>query len=132
MLKNLPMEALQLFANFKSMKMFSIILINNIHIPILDSEVPEVVEAITYKTPVIKVGEKFFAYHQFATILPKDEADFLEKMRLRERGFFKCRKYGVVHKLGDNCDCKDKGMIDPQIQGIDGSLLAIAEGAGIL
>lgn len=112
--------------------MYSIILINNIHIPILDSEVPDVVKAVSGKNSVIKVGDKFFAYHQFAAILPKDEAEFLEKMRLREKGFFKCRKYGVVHKIGDNCDCKDKGVVDPQIQGIDRSLLAIASGMGVL
>lgn len=95
--------------------MFSIMLINNVKIDISDDEVVPVVNAINAKTPVIKIGKRFFAHHQFATILPKEEADFIEKTRLREKGFFKCRKYGTIHKLGETCNCKDTGDHDPRL-----------------
>jgi len=102
--------------------MFSIMLIGNIKIDITEAEVPKVVNAINSKVPVIKIGKRFFAHHQFANILPKEEADFIEKTRLREKGFYKCRKYGTVHKLGDLCDCKDTGNIDPRLVDVNNLL----------
>lgn len=89
---------------------------NNVKIDITEVELPLVVNAINAKTPVIKIGNRFFAYHQFTTILPKKEADFMEKMRLQEKGMYRCKKYGVIHKLGVNCTCKETGEIDPRIQ----------------
>lgn len=66
------------------------------------------------------MGKRSFAYHQFSMILPIKEAEFLEKMRLREKGFYRCRTYQVIHKYGDHCDCKDTGEINPFLLSDDG------------
>lgn len=95
--------------------MYSIILINKTKIDITAEELPGLQAAINRKDPCIIIGPYSFAHHQFATILPKDEADFNEKMELSIRGFYRCRKYGVIHKLGTNCSCKETGDINPAI-----------------
>lgn len=90
----------------------SIILINDVKIDITKEELPMIQEEIKAKNPCIIVGDRTFPYHQYSTILPKNEADFREKMRLREKGFWKCKR-GLIHKVGENCDCKETGEIDP-------------------
>lgn len=92
---------------------YSILLIGNIKIDITEEELPIVQAALKAKDPCIIIGSRTFAHHQFSTILPIEEANFLEKMRLREKGFWKCRKYGVLHKVGETCACKETGEADP-------------------
>lgn len=94
---------------------FSVLLINKVKIDITREELPVVQAAIKAKDPCIIIGDRSFSHHQFTTILPKAEADFLEKQRLREKGFYKCRKYGTIHKLGETCNCKDTGDHDPRL-----------------
>lgn len=95
--------------------MYSIILIGKTKIDITAEELPEVQAAINRKDPCIIVGKRSFAHHQFAAILPKEEADFQEKMELRQKGYFRCRKFGSLHKLGDKCDCELTGEMNPAL-----------------
>lgn len=95
--------------------MYTISLIGGIRIVITEAELPAVQAAISNRDPLIIIGKRSFAYHQFSNILPKEEADFMEKMELRVKGFYRCKK-GVVHKLGDGrCDCNDTGNMDPRL-----------------
>jgi len=94
--------------------MFSILLINNIKIDITNEELPLVQAAIARKDNLIIIGSRSFAYHQFSSILPKEEADFYEKMRLREKGFLRCKR-GVIHKINEYCNCIEIGEGDPKI-----------------
>lgn len=96
--------------------MYSIVLIGGNKIDITEEELPKVQVAINSKLPCIIIGKRSFAYHQFSMILPKEEADFHEKMQLRQKGYFRCRKYGVIHKLGDKCACATTGEVSPLIE----------------
>lgn len=98
------------------MYQYSILLIGGIKIDITTEEVPFVQAALKAKDPCIIIGDKSFAHHQFSAILPKDEADFIEKSNLQIKGFFRCRKYGVIHKIGLSCTCSETGEIDPQLK----------------
>ena len=93
--------------------MYSIILMNKTKIDITNEELPIVQAAINRREACIIIGPYSFAHHQFSTILPKEEADFQEKMDLRIKGFYRCRKYGSIHKLGSFCDCKETGESNP-------------------
>lgn len=102
------------------MKMYSILLMGNAKIDVNEKELLAVQAAISRKDPLIIIGERSFAAHQFCSTLPKAEADFLEKMRLREKGFLRCKR-GSIHKMGEKCECKEIGEGHPDI--IDGGEL---------
>lgn len=94
--------------------MYSIILIDGTLIDVTAEELKIVQKAISNRAPIIMIGPYSFAAHQFCRSMPMDEAHFMEKMRLREKGMMRCRK-GVIHKLSDPCSCKDTGEVDPRI-----------------
>lgn len=86
--------------------MFSILLIGGQKIDVTEEQLKEVLLLIEKRKDVINLpNNRGFARHQFASYMPKEEADFMEKMQLRQKGFFRCKKYSAIHKLGDRCDC---------------------------
>lgn len=93
--------------------MFSILLIGGKKIDITPEQVAVIrknIDALKF----ISVGNYTFPASQIALILPKGEADFLEKMELRTKGFYRCKR-GTIHKIGDGrCDCSEIGEIDPR------------------
>ena len=86
--------------------MFSILLIGGQKIDVTEEQLNTVLSLIDQRKDIIRLPNgKGFARHQFASYMPKEEADFMEKMQLRQKGFFRCKKYSAIHKLGDRCDC---------------------------
>lgn len=94
--------------------MYSILLINGHKIDITEEQFMTIRHNIN-NLKNIALGNYLFPSHQIAVILPKTEADFREKMELRTKGFYRCKSYGVIHKLGENCECKATGEIAPQL-----------------
>lgn len=94
--------------------MYSIILINKHKVDITEEQFMAIRQNIDNRKN-IAIGKYIFPTHQISMILPKNEADFLEKMELRVKGFYRCRAYGVIHKLGEKCECKETGEQAPQL-----------------